>query len=216
MHHGVLTILIFLLLFHCPHATVHLEASWLGDPSLFPQSAFTTLLFNITEAATASIEPMSVDMLLGKNARIIFPNSSIYSFSIVYITRIRCELTSPTEEMVMELLHSNLVHAVDNAGMGDLVLDYLSTETRAVDPPTWEWPDYTATLAVGGWSVTTFICVLLIIALVVSMYYPASPPPQKQLTAKAPVLRVPQFAAPPTAMIQRELHLKIPAYCAKR
>ena len=199
---------IFLLLFHCASPTVHLEASWLGDPSLFPQSTFTMLLFNLTSAASASIEPMSVDMVLGKQARDVFPNASLYSFSIVYITRIQCELTTANDYAAMTAIQTTLASASLQSGIGHMALDYVSTDARQRST-SWQWPDYMAPLVISGWSVTAFICVLLIIALCVSQYYnseceqeltqckAALVPPGPGKSARAPTLQVPRYAAKP-------------------
>ena len=206
-----------LLLFHSSSCTVHLEASWLGDPSLFPQEEFTTLLWNLTNASSVSIEPMSVDMLLGKNARVIFPNSSVYSFSIVYATHLRFELEVLKEPDVVALLASDLVRVAFRAGMGFLVVDFVNTFPRTVPAAGFQWPEYTATVAVGGWSATMFVCLLLVFALVVNVYYPipdsVSPTTANVIiskTARAPVLKVPQYGALPAARSQRELLLKMP------
>jgi hypothetical protein len=199
--------------------TVHLEASWLGDPSLFPQEEFTTLLWNITNASLVSIEPMSVDMLLGKNARVIFPNSSIYSFSIVYVTHIRFEIETFSDYAAIGNLNSHLASLALYSGMGFLVIDYVNVSPRAVGSSEFHWPDYMTTVAVGGWSTTAFICVLLVIALLVKTYYPAVPAPMvveaNPKSARAPTLRVPQYVAP-TAGTQRELLLKIPTTYTRR
>ena len=203
-----------LLLFHVCFCTVHLEASWLGDPSLFPQDEFTTLLWNLTNASSVSIEPMSVDMLLGKNARVVFPNSSIYSFSIVYVTHLRFELEVAKESEVVVMLGSGLAKIALRAGMGFLEVDYVSISPRSVASPGFQWPEYTTTVAVGGWSATTFVCLLLIFALIVNVYYPipdSTPTAVIQpKTARAPVLRVPQYGALPVGRNQRELLLKMP------
>jgi hypothetical protein len=197
---------------------VHLEASWLGDPSLFPQEEFTTLLWNLTNASSVSIEPMSVDMLLGKNARVVFPNSSIYSFSIVYVTHLRFELEVAKESDVVVMLGSTLAKIALRAGMGFLEVDYVSISPRSVASPGFQWPDYITTVAVGGWSATTFVCLLLIFALIVNIYYPISdgtPPPTttaviQPKAARAPILKVPQYGALPAGRSQRELLLKMP------
>ncbi len=209
--------LFVLILLHPCCGTVHLEASWLGDPSLFPQEEFTTLLWNLTNASSVSIEPMSVDMLLGKNARVIFPNSSVYSFSIVYATHLRFELEVFQESDVIGVLASGLAQHALRAGMGSLVIDYVSTSPKSVASPGFQWPEYTATIAVGGWSATTFICLLLIIALIVNVYYPIPETVSVNTivtttakTARAPILRVPQYAYLPAGRSQRELLLKMP------
>ena len=176
------------------------------------------MLWNITNASSVSIEPMSVDMLLGKNARVVFPNSSIYSFSIVYVTHLRFELDVVKESDVVVLLGSTLSKIALRAGMGFLEVDYVSISPRSVASPEFQWPEYTATVAVGGWSVTTFVCLLLILALVVNIYYPipdTAPSPTTTAvinpkSARAPVLRVPQYGAPPAGRSQRELLLKMP------
>ena len=207
-----------LLLFHTCFCMVHLEASWLGDPSLFPQEEFTTLLWNLTNASSVSIEPMSVDMLLGKNARVVFPNSSIYSFSIVYVTHLRFELEVAKESDVVVMLGSTLAKIALRAGMGFLEVDYVSISPRSVASPGFQWPDYITTVAVGGWSATTFVCLLLIFALIVNIYYPISdgtPPPTttaviQPKAARAPILKVPQYGALPAGRSQRELLLKMP------
>ena len=167
-----LTIIVFLLLFHCTHATVHLEASWLGDPSLFPQQDFTMLLFNLTSAASVSVEPVSVDMLLGKQARSIFPNASaVYSFSIVYVTRLQCELETLDDAGALYTVRRDLVSGSQHASIGQLVLDYASLVAREQLPPSWDWPDYIVPLAVSGWSVTAFVCLVLVLALCTTRYY---------------------------------------------
>ena len=220
------TILFFLLLFHCTHATVHLEASWLGDPSLFPQSDFTMLLFNLTSATSVSLEPASVDMLLGKQARNVFPNAStVYSFSIVYITRLQCELETLDDGAALYTVRRDLVSGCLRANLGHLVLDYASLAAREKQRSAWEWPDYVAPLAVSGWSVTTFVCVVLLLALCTTRYYADQQEEELQQcrtlasssnakSAKAPSLRVPQYAGRP--LNSRELLLKIPAPGTRR
>ena len=215
-------ILRFLLLFWCSTAmaVVHLEASWLGDPSLFPEEEFTTLLWNITNASLVSIEPMSVDMLLGKNARIIFPNSSIYSFSIVYVTHVRFEIETFSDPSAIGMLKNHLTSLALYSKMGFLVIDYVDVNSRAVASSGFHWPDYMATVAVGGWSTTAFICVLLGIALLVKTYYPKIPTPlvvePHPKAARAPTLRVPQYVAQTAGTTPRELLLKMPITYTKR
>ena len=211
------TLVFMWLSLHASHCTVHLEASWLGDPSLFHQEDFTTLLWNLTNASSVSIEPMSVDMLLGKNARVIFPNSSVYSFSIVYVTHLRFELEVSKEPDVVVLLGLNLATVALHTGMGFLVVDFVNTFPRSVASSAFQWPEYTATVAVGGWSATMFVCLLLVFALVVNIYYPISDSVSSNTanvitvkTARAPVLKVPQYGALPAARSQRELLLKMP------
>ena len=223
-----LVCILFLLLFHCTSATVHLEASWLGDPSLFPQSDFTMLLFNLTSATSVSLEPASVDMLLGKQARNVFPNAStVYSFSIVYITRLQCELETLDDVAALYTVRRDLVSGCLRANLGHLVLDYASLVAREKQRSAWEWPDYVAPLAVSGWSVTTFVCVVLLLALCTTRYYADQQEEELDTcrrsslasstnlkSAKAPSLRVPQYAGRPSN--SRELLLKIPAPGTRR
>jgi hypothetical protein len=49
-------------------------------------------------------------MLLGKPAWTMFPNAStVYSFSIVYITRLQCELETLDDAAALYTVHSDLV-----------------------------------------------------------------------------------------------------------
>jgi hypothetical protein len=164
-------------------------------------------------------------MLLGKQARNVFPNAStVYSFSIVYVTRLECELETFDDGAALYTVRRDLVSRTLQAGLGYLVLDYASLLAREKHrPAAWSWPDYMAPLAISGWSVTAFISVLLLLALCTTRYYADEPPPAATLAdlataknARAPALRVPQYAGRPAATSQRELFLKIPAAGARR
>jgi hypothetical protein len=149
----------------------------------------------------------------------------VYSFSIVYITRLQCELETLDDAAALYTVRRDLVSGALRAHLGHLVLDYASLVARERQPPTWEWPDYVAPLAISGWSVTTFVCVVLLLALCTTRYYAdrqeeelaqcrtlASATNAKN--AKAPSLRVPQYAGRPSN--SRELLLKIPTPGARR
>jgi hypothetical protein len=127
--------------------------------SLIPDTIFP-LLVGLTNATTVDPGHADVDALLGKTAKVLFPNGSFYSFALVYVTRIRFTLHTPNDEAAAAMLRCCLSRPLppDRA---------IACEDVAVEQPLafflTPWPSYVGFSVVAVWVLTVagFVSFLL-------------------------------------------------------
>ena len=127
--------------------------------SLIPDTIFPVLV-GLTNATTVDPGHADVDALLGKTAKVLFPNGSFYSFALVYVTRIRFTLHTPNDEAAAAMLRCCLSRPLppDRA---------IACEDVVVEQPLafflTPWPSYVGFSVVGVWvlTVAAFLSFLL-------------------------------------------------------
>ena len=157
---------LLLLLFLPARATVLLDTLILGGndvtASLIPDTIFP-LLVDLTNATSVIPSSPDVDAILGKSARWYFPNGTWYSFSLVYVTRVRFTLNTPDDDAALANLQCCLNRPISDHRA--IALDRVSIEE--VKSPvlqffTTPWPSYVGFIFASVWLLTLCggVCIL--------------------------------------------------------
>ena len=155
-------LLLLLLLLRGCLAVVELHALFLGDgdvADLVRTSVTPLLLSPLTNATHVDAGPFEVDTLVGRAAQSYFPNASLFSFALVYVTRARFTLTTPDDDAAARGLRCCLVarHVSGRA----LAVESVATANPASDwfTKAWiePWPSYVAIIAYVGWVATLLV-----------------------------------------------------------
>ena len=152
-----------LLLFRCCLAVVELSTLFLGEGDVADvvRTSLTPLLLSpLTNATHVGVKgAFEVDTLVGRTAKAYFPNASLFSFALVYVTRARFTLTTPDDAAAASSLRCCL--APRHHGGRALAVESVATANPTSDWVTkvWaeSWPSYVAIIAYVGWVATLLV-----------------------------------------------------------
>ena len=193
-------ILFLLLLPPALHATILLDTLILGGnditSSLIPDTIFP-MLVNLTNATSMTPSGENVDAILGKTARWYFPNGTFYSFSLVYITRVRFTIHTPDDNAALAKLECCLNQPINDHRA--IALDKVSIE---VAPSAWtdlsslSWPWWTGVVFIVVWVLTLGVCVCC-------LCFGHPPPPEPPKPPKGVRISIPKTGIRSAAAPQR-------------
>lgn len=149
-----------LLLLRSCLAVVELSALFLGDGDVadLVRASVTPLLLSMTNATRVDVRPFQVDTVVGREAQAYFPNASLFSFALVYVTRARFTLVTPDDDAAARGLrcclaarHSGRALAVESVGVANPASDWFTKVWVEA------WPSYVAIIAFVGWAATAIV-----------------------------------------------------------
>lgn len=141
------------------HASVVFTSVFLLDSSKFPVNEFSSLVVNLTNATSLTMQSIEPDTITGVEGRRLFVNNSaFYSFQLLHVTRIRALVQVADDQTASAVIRYSLPHEVALRGMGTMGLDGVEIGTDSVHR--WftttylELPDFVAQYLILGWAVT--------------------------------------------------------------
>lgn len=126
MSHCCVRVLLGFLFSQSTHASVLFSTLFLMDSSAFSAKTFSSLVFNLTNATSLTLQSVESDTITGVQGKRIFAEGNprpFYDFQILHVTRVRSSIEVEDEMTASAIIRFSLPHQAFLRGLGVAGID---------------------------------------------------------------------------------------------